>query len=460
MSDYDRGKFHTKKKFYSSRDSMHSTGRSFFGSKYEGGSSSRSNREPKESSGESPSQRKPPTILIKAREPTEDIGASPKRGQKEEAPPAAAMPSVREMDVQLPPTTKTMTKSIKLIDEGILCSEALQDYLQDNNEFLVVGVIGTESVGKSTVMNLLAHSRLAADLKKALFPVYKENEGHEDHVKILTDHIEKVNLKSEETIEKEVFKIESMQDILNGCNCTQGIDIFVTENRLILLDCQPVGSAAILEDLIKSETKRTSLVSEFIPPENSGEIQSLQLTAFLMSVCHILLVVQDWFFDSYIIRFIQSAEMLKPTIPNPEDELSEHYPHLVLVHNKAQLEDFNPSTYYEMHYVYNRLLRDTKLNKSELCLGMNKVFKHFDEDKSLINLFLIPEVDLTSDEIYSGHPPIEEIVKRFRTEILRATRNPLTHVQLSEKTWLMCCSKVWETVKKSPFFVEYTKLMP
>nr|CAH7760885.1 unnamed protein product [Callosobruchus chinensis] len=370
------------------------------------------------------------------------------------------MPTVREMDVQPPPTTKSMTKSIKLIDEGVLCSEALQDYLQDNNEFLVVGVIGTESVGKSTIMNLLAHNRLTADLKKSLFPVYKENGEHEDHVKILTDHLEKVNLKSEGMIEKEVFKIASMDDILIGSNCTQGIDIFVTENRLILLDCQPVGSAAILEDLIKSETKRTNLVSEFIPPENSGEIQNLQLTAFLMSVCHILLVVQDWFFDSHIIRSIHSAEMLKPTIPNPEDELSEHYPHLVFVHNKAQLEDFNPSFHYEMHYVYNRLLRDTKLNKSELCLGMNKVFKHFDEDKSLINLFLIPDVDLTRNDIYSGHPPIEEMVKRFRTEILRATRNPLTHVQLSEKTWLTYCSKVWETVRKSPFFVEYTKLMP
>ncbi|CAH1992085.1 unnamed protein product [Acanthoscelides obtectus] len=230
MSEYDRGKFHTKKKFYStSRDPAHNAGRNFFGSKYETGPSSKS----KESSGESHSLRKPPTILIKAREPTEDIGASPKRTQKDEPPPPVAVASTtRETEVQQQPITKTMTKSIKLIDEGVLCSEALQDYLQDNNEFLVVGVIGTESVGKSTIMNLLAHNRLTLELKKALFPVYEEHEEHEDHVKILTDHVEKINLKPEEMMEKEVFKIESMQDILNGCNCTQGIDMFVTENRV------------------------------------------------------------------------------------------------------------------------------------------------------------------------------------------------------------------------------------
>lgn len=61
-------------------------------------------------------------------------------------------------------------------------------------------------------------------------------------------------------------------------------------------------SLSVLEDLIKYENKRTNLVSEFIPLESSGEIQGLQLATFLMSVCHVLLVVQDYFFDSNIVR--------------------------------------------------------------------------------------------------------------------------------------------------------------
>lgn len=64
------------------------------------------------------------------------------------------------------------------------------------------------------------------------------------------------------------------------------------------------------------------------------------------------------------------------------------------------------------------------------------------------------------EQTFYGHPPLPDLVKRLRTNILGSTRNPLTHVQLTEKTWLTYCSKVWETVKKSPFFVEYMKLMP
>ncbi|KAJ8980876.1 hypothetical protein NQ317_002550 [Molorchus minor] len=43
-------------------------------------------------------------------------------------------------------------------------------------------------------------------------------------------------------------------------------------------------SVSVLEELVQSENKRPNLVSEFIPLENSGEIQSLQLTAFF-NVC-------------------------------------------------------------------------------------------------------------------------------------------------------------------------------
>lgn len=73
---------------------------------------------------------------------------------------------------------------------------------------------------------------------------------------------------------------------------------------MILLDCQPFNSIAVLDELIQSENKRSNLVTEFLPLENSGEIYGLQLTAFLMSVCHVLIVVQDWFFDSNVVRSV------------------------------------------------------------------------------------------------------------------------------------------------------------
>lgn len=70
-------------------------------------------------------------------------------------------------------------------------------------------------------------------------------------------------------------------------------------------------SLSVLEDLIKYENKRTNLVSEFIPLESSGEIQGLQLVTFLMSVCHVLILVQDYFLDSNVVRFVYLITFFK-----------------------------------------------------------------------------------------------------------------------------------------------------
>lgn len=137
--------------------------------------------------------------------------------------------------------------------------------------------------------------QLTPKLKQALFKKtnFGSRENFDNTVTILTQKPDDDGV---------VFKVESLDNIENCTNATQGIDIYVSPNRVIFLDCQPCLSVAVLDELIESENKRTNLVNDFIPLENSGEIQALQYTAFLMSVCHILLVVQDWFFDSNVVR--------------------------------------------------------------------------------------------------------------------------------------------------------------
>lgn len=80
-------------------------------------------------------------------------------------------------------------------------------------------------------------------------------------------------------------------------NCTSGIDAYVTKNRIILLDCQPILSSSVA---YSASQKR---IGQLIDPSSiDNEIVSLQLAAFLLSVCHVVLLVQDWFFDPNIFK--------------------------------------------------------------------------------------------------------------------------------------------------------------
>lgn len=236
---------------------------------------------------------------------------------------------------------------------------------------------------------------------------------------------------------------------------------------MIFLDCQPFLSPSILDELISSDDnhKRPSVVNDCLPMENNGEIHSLQLTAFLMSVCHVLIFVQDWFFDSNVVRFLQSAEMLKPTISNQEEECVDYFPHLVMLHNRAQMEDFSPNKFQMMQKFYKTVFSKSKMHiESGMGLGSGRIIPYLCPENcgDAINLFLIPEYDETQENgsVYKGHPPLEDLMKKLKANILGCTKNPLTHVTLSEKSWLVYAAKVWDHVKKNPFFVEYSKLMP
>lgn len=44
-------------------------------------------------------------------------------------------------------------------------------------------------------------------------------------------------------------------------------------------------------------------------------------------------------------RFLQTAEMLKPSsTTNMDQDYVEYYPHILFLHNKAEVHDFMPST--------------------------------------------------------------------------------------------------------------------
>jgi hypothetical protein len=96
-----------------------------------------------------------------------------------------------------------------------------------------------------------------------------------------------------------VFPTTTSEYLETTQNCTSGIDAFITKNRVILLDCQPILSSSVAYSTSQKRIVQ-SIDSSSLPFDN--EMISLQLAAFLLSVCHIVLLVQDWFFDPNIFK--------------------------------------------------------------------------------------------------------------------------------------------------------------
>lgn len=121
-----------------------------------------------------------------------------------------------------------MNTSANLMEDGDIFTEHLQDYLEENNDFLVVGIVGAQSVGKSTIMNLLANKSLTAELKHSLFGEDKENYFSTD-----SNINGSLNEPNSPTNERHlIFDIQNEESTEDSLNCTQGIDLFINQNRV------------------------------------------------------------------------------------------------------------------------------------------------------------------------------------------------------------------------------------
>ena len=72
--------------------------------------------------------------------------------------------------------------------------------------------------------------------------------------------------------------------------------------------------------------------------ENYVELQSIELACFVLSVCDVVIVLEDWFFDPNLFRLLQTAEMLMPhnSLSLQEEYQLEHHPHIVYALNKIE----------------------------------------------------------------------------------------------------------------------------
>ena len=223
-----------------------------------------------------------------------------------------------------------MKQGLKIIDENFRWVDTGIDWLLDQNDFLVVGVLGTQGVGKSTILSFLAGNS------------------------------------AQDAYRNYVFQPENREMREDALHQTMGVEMFASPERIIFLDSQALLSASVLDLVIQQEKK---FPVEYSSAENYVEMQSLQLASFLMTVCHVVIVAQDWFADLTLLRSILTAEMLKPqthaastTQDTPQEENQEYYPTVMFLLNKAREEDFSPQNFKDMKMTIGTIFQSSKLH--------------------------------------------------------------------------------------------------
>lgn len=71
--------------------------------------------------------------------------------------------------------------------------------------------------------------------------------------------------------------------------------MYVTNDRVILLDCQPLWSPSLIDE--------SNNISMNPRCANIVTVDCLEIASFLMSICHVLIAVQDWFTDYNFLRY-------------------------------------------------------------------------------------------------------------------------------------------------------------
>uniref|UniRef100_A0A8C8HB29 Nonsense-mediated mRNA decay factor SMG9 n=1 Tax=Oncorhynchus tshawytscha TaxID=74940 RepID=A0A8C8HB29_ONCTS len=363
-----------------------------------------------------------PIMLIKTRED----GGKPGTPPEVASPASGSGASKLEREGYSSPPEK-MKHSIKLVDDQMNWCDSAMEYLRYQTDMLVVGVIGLQGTGKSTIMSLLSANAPEEDQR-----------GY-------------------------VFRAQTQEIKERGGNQSTGIDFYITQERVIFLDTQPILSPSVLDRLINNERKLYFL-SHLIQSHDSFFYHSLQITAFLFTVCHVVILIQYRFTDINIYRFLQTTEMLKPSTPSASHDSTGSS---VFLQNKSSCDELCPRNLKKMHMAADKLMAHSHLKyKGTLSMLDCNIFPGLDRDylETEVNMFLLPLMENEGEDALtkagSGAAPLFSLlpgyrehatfsqVSKLRSQILSMSRCQLFHYAV----------RIWGGVKKSSALSEYSSL--
>ncbi|ORX49273.1 hypothetical protein BCR36DRAFT_404766 [Piromyces finnis] len=359
------------------------------------------------------------------------------------------------------------TELLSLMDENYrILYDQVNKVLVDKVDAFVIGFIGHENVGKTTIVS----------------------------------HFSKIKNN------KKGPKLISKKD-------TVGIDMYLTEERVIILDTQPILRK------FKSEKRRRNYENS-IPENYSKEpdlwnsIQSFQFALFLFLICHVVVAVSDDINDVSLWQLIKTIENIMESYGSSSDKKNKYeynalenninrqynidgdrdnndiYPKIVFVNNKCTPEYFSLEVARNFNRKLNKYFKDSKLkvkglikmpditpenatnvanffflpfyksqdnqnSKTQNSKNVNKhIFKLLIENLRQ-QIYHIPRKNMHS--LLEQENKISNINDRMKhTSVNSLSIN--TFPKLYEKEWFMISQKIWENIKIN-FVNENAKLI-
>ncbi|KAL0490368.1 SMG9, partial [Acrasis kona] len=358
-------------------------------------------------------QKSPITVLNKTSLVTPNLITSPT--------PLSPSPSPNNVQ-QKPKCDKLMNENMDMFIDQI-SKQLLTVADQNASDFTVIGIVGEQGVGKSLIMNQLAKRRQLDD----------------------------------------PFAVQSMESICEVRNETVGLDVYIIpEERLILIDSQPLFSGSILCNQINNGQSSfpTKLSADVLSCENQVDLLSIQLGLLMFSSCHVLIVACDDDIhphtaeicgDFKMLRFVHTMRMLQKGVPNGltgENE-HEHVPEIIFVYNKVRPEACTNQmivrqlgNFLDAYMCNIDIRRNGSVHASMNCSG-------FVHQPNFVNFFMLPDYSYNSEMF-------EMLSLEFRNAVLGMPRNSFAKT-VSERDWLQGVARIWDLIKKSPFISEYNR---
>ncbi|PAV74715.1 hypothetical protein WR25_15330 [Diploscapter pachys] len=320
-------------------------------------------------------------------------------------------------------SSEPMKDGVKFVNDTMDLVENIVEFLKPNPNFKVVSAIGSQTAGKSTILSMIG--------------------GNE----------------SQDMYRQYIFRPASREAVETSKHQTLRLQIFVTKFRMILIDCQPLNSAAIIDEALVFS--RQSKFSD--NGDNGSYVEALQLTAFLFQISHTVLVCMDHMIDLSLIKSIRLAEMLRANVDNIAiPGLANLDPHrkvnLVFLHTKAKAPDFAKVVVRERALLLKAMFSDSRRfwissDETKILFPLADIkprkessgAKPTDTETTLVESQQIEDFDVSTNRI-------RQLLMKLPAHAF--TTSPDT-AAIDELKWFIMAKQIW----KEPTFVRTTEAL-